>query len=358
MGPGVYDHHYADLGIACRHIPDFPKGKPVQRFWSNPLVLGHAALQLCTARPLVREHARDIRERFDLVHFNLDSTFLYARALRPLVSVAFVAHMRTTTYPHLFFRWQARVMSRTMDEFIFITENEERDFRRLGGTGPGRVIYNIVEPPAVKVMPHQDIPQDGRFRVACLSNFAYARGVDRLVEVAEFFAERGRRDVLFVVAGAMRLSGRLPGQLGELAKQGASLEEYARLRGVADMFLFLGHVAEPERVLAACHALVKPTRGDNPWGRDILEAMSFGLPVISIGTYDRFVENGETGVLLNSYSASDMAQALLGLAENREKCARLGHGAALRVRELCTGHGRAAELLAAWREAVGRKASS
>ena len=39
------------------------------------------------------------------------------------------------------------------------------------------------------------------------------------------------------------------------------------------------------------------------WGRDILEALSYGKPAISIGKYKKFVETKKTGLLLKRYDA-------------------------------------------------------
>ncbi|NJM84390.1 MAG: glycosyltransferase family 4 protein, partial [Tabrizicola sp.] len=83
------------------------------------------------------------------------------------------------------------------------------------------------------------------------------------------------------------------------------------------MFLFLGHVAEPETVLAACDVVVKPTREENPWGRDILEGLGAGKPVISIGRYDTFVETDATGFLMPDYDAGKLADVLLRLDADR-----------------------------------------
>lgn len=155
----------------------------------------------------------------------------------------------------------------------------------------------MVEIPEVRPRPHEAVLRDGRFTVACLSNYSWSRGLDRLVDVAVALKKAGRTDIRFVVGGKMVLSGRLPGELGRLTQAGGSLADYATNRGVSEMFLFQGHVPEPERVLAASHVLAKPSREDNPWGRGILEALALGLPVLACGSYDKFVAPGQSGFL-------------------------------------------------------------
>jgi hypothetical protein len=36
-------------------------------------------------------------------------------------------------------------------------------------------------------------------------------------------------------------------------------------------FLFLGYVPEAEKVLAGCDIVLRPSRGNDPWGRDVME---------------------------------------------------------------------------------------
>jgi len=241
-----------------------------------------------------------------------------------------------------------------MDHLVFITENERETFRRHGAEAPGTVIYNIAAPPQEIVTPHPMVPDDGRFKIASLSNFGYNRGTDRLVDLAEALARAGRRDFLFVVAGDMTLPRSLPGELGLVARRGGTLADFAAARGVADMFLFLGHVDQPDRVLAAGDVLAKPTRRRDPWARDILEAMAMGRPVMSVGTYDRFVATAETGLLQPEFDPDEAARFLIDLADNREMVEDLGRRARERVARLCAGPERAADLLAVWQGAARR----
>ena len=104
------------------------------------------------------------------------------------------------------------------------------------------------------------------------------------------------------------------------------------------MFLFLGHVNDPESVLFACDSLAKPTRESNPWGRDILEAMAMGKPVISIGTYDSFVKDGRTGFLLKHYDSEKFADRITELACSPDRVMQMAKYAQKIVSEKCNGH--------------------
>jgi len=345
---------YAEVGIPCAVTPAMPHVSALPRLSRNLYVFTRARLRFPASRAFRTALCAAVNERFDIVHFNHEAMFLLARWLRRHTRAPFTMHFRTNLVPSITARWQARVASNAIDHAIFISENEQRSWQEIGLEPVHKsVIYNIAGTAKLGTAPHPDIPDDARLKIASLSNYAWIRGVDRLIEVAAALAARGRRDILFVVAGHMQLGGSLPGELGAISRRRGSLADYAAARGVADMFLFLGHVSEPERVLEGCHALIRLNREDNPWGRDVIEALGAGRPVIATGSYDRFVESDVTGILLPSFSANSVAKNILRFADDRALVARLGATARSRIETLCNGPARAADLAAIWAE-VGR----
>ena len=154
------------------------------------------------------------------------------------------------------------------------------------------------------------------------------------------------------MAGDMRVSASESKMLVGTSGKIKWLFEYAEQRGVSESFHFLGHVDNPETVLETCDVLAKPTREYNPWGRDILEAMGAGLPVMSVGTYEKFVQSDETGLLQPEFDARSAAEWLVQLNENRSHLEKLGKSAHARVRQLCDAGQSAESLLGFWRNIV------
>ena len=95
----------------------------------------------------------------------------------------------------------------------------------------------------------------------------------------------------------------------------ASSNEFEAL-GLSGCVLFPGHIAEPERALATCDALIKLTRQSNPWGRDIMEAMGAGLPVVTLGAFQGFVENGVNGFVDSDFDVGRVADHFIALADD------------------------------------------
>ena len=344
---------YAALGVPCRVEPAMAHWSALPRTSRNLLSLAGFARRHVRSRVFRRHLANEVNTRFDRVHFNHEALFGLAAWLRQQTHIPFTQHVRTNLWPSVFARWQVRALSRVIDAFAFITANEEATFRRHGGRPrAGAVIHNIATLPDPAPTPLPELAADTRFKVACVSAYSWTRGLDRLLDVADTLQRMGRRDVLFVMAGRMSLSRSLPGLLGEIGRQGGTLADAAQARGLCAHFRFLGHVMEPECVLAACNALAKPTREDNPWGRDILEAMAMGLPVFSVGTDATFVEAGVTGVLQSPFDATALAREIVRLADDRDCLRRMGDAARARVATLCDGASRARDLLALWRHAA------
>ena len=350
---GPIQPRYDAIGVPVRVEPTMPRFSALSALSRNLAVAAMFARSFVRARPFRGRLAREVADRFDLVHFNHEGLYWLARWLRRRVDAASSMHIRTNIEPTSFARFQARTISRAIGHRVFITENEEANYRRLGGTGPGTVIYNPVAFDADAADPDPDLMGRGGFRIACIANFSYWRGVDRLAELARALDGMGRRDIHFIVAGSLAMTRSLPGGLGRTARAGGDFKAYVEQRGLGRYFTFLGHVADPERVLASCHVLIKPTRMNEPWGRDVIEALAAGRPVISFGSWGGYIRHGETGLLFADYDPDAVAHAIVALAGAPDRVATMGSAARAHILKVCDGRARAADLLAVWQGLAG-----
>lgn len=357
--PGPAQTRYQKANIDTFVKTDMPTVSALPKFSRNVLVFSRFFLKDWRRSQAFRDTLLEtLGSQFDLLHCNHESLSFLANWLHSRLRIPITFHIRTNLWDSVFARQQVRILRQAADGIVFITENEQRNFERLlGAETRGRVIFNAASVPEKQPEKLQPFDQDNRYKIACLSSFSWSRGIDRLVEIAEALAAKGRRDVLFIVAGNMQLPRSLPGPLGQIAREGGSLADYAAQRGVTEMFAFLGHVENPESVLSSSDALIKPTREANPWGRDIIEALAMARPVITLGSWDGFVRQGETGILHSTYDAEKLAAEISALSDDRAKSCIMGKNGQQRISDLCNPSDRATDLADFWHDvALSRSA--
>jgi len=72
------------------------------------------------------------------------------------------------------------------------------------------------------------------------------------------------------------------------------------------------------------HVLIRPSLNNDPWGRDIIEAMSTGKPIIATGHYDKFVKNGVNGYLIQNHDHLLLSNTMKKFIDNKELIHQLG----------------------------------
>jgi glycosyltransferase involved in cell wall biosynthesis len=343
---------YRRHGIPVTVAPWLPLWRAQPTIRETLAQLARALTATWKARANLRALSRRVNEEFDVVHLNYESLFPVAAWLRTCTRKPLVQHCRARLRRTPWGRLHARLISRLASTFVFITENERAHFLSLGGKD-GTVIHNPKPMTTPDMPPPPILPNDGRLRVGCFSNYSHDRGVDRAVEIATALKRAGRTDIVFVMAGDMTLHRSDPGLLGEIAKRNGTLADYARASDVSDMFIFTGHVSRPEALMRGCDVIVKLSRFDEPWGRDVIEAMSLGKPVLATGTWQGFIENGRCGFLIAPFSPGTFSEKLALLADQRELVERMGGRARSRIDALCDPAARADDLVAVWRSAAG-----
>lgn len=344
---------YSEQNIRTQVTPLMPKATSVERFSRNCVEYGRFFilwLRSYTFRKTLLTHLNN----FDLVHFNHEGLFLLAKWLRKKTHKPMTIHIRTIPPENMFSRWQARTIARCADGIVAISEPEAEIFnRRSNSQLPPQIIYNPIAIPSQTTQVHPNIPRDDRLKLASLSNFALVRGVDRLVDIALALKSKGIKNVLFILAGNMALPKNFPEKPSIHTSRPSNFESYTAECGVRDFFVFLGHTSHPASVLAGCDALIKLGRVQG--GRDILEALAAGKPVLTLGKSNRFLENGKTGILFSKFDASSIADAIIDVANNRLKLSDLGMDGKKRVIALCDPQKRALDLLNFWQETLMAK---
>ncbi|HOV03231.1 MAG TPA: glycosyltransferase family 4 protein [Kaistiaceae bacterium] len=262
------------------------------------------------------------RENVSMVHVNHEGMALFGRWLAGRLNVPWICHLRCIYPENPWSRWLYGVIDQA-DARIFISENEQEHFEKMIGKRAdcknNIVINNIAPEECFENRPLAHDGVAGEFlRVASLTNFDYGRGVDRILDVARILKSMGRKDIRFYIYGKdSRVSG-WSMSFEEFLRQEIEeyeLEEFVNLRE---------HSSEPEKILAQSDVLVRLRRQNNPWGRDVIEAMASGLPVVSIGNYEGFIESGRGGFIEREFDPKSVADIFVKLREDVRLCGEMG----------------------------------
>jgi glycosyltransferase involved in cell wall biosynthesis len=308
---GPIKQRYEALGI--RHFTFFPIPRVTAIRKGNlkstllfMLRLVYLPKLLWVIRRVIRES--DVR----IIHFNHESLFFLGLCCKVFHNVKKVFHVRTMLPNNLWARLQVRLGHCAADYLLFITENE-RDLwcKWLKKTSqvPHSVLHNIAETEVCKDNNSSPYLENvsKKFKILSLMTISYVRGTDRLVTIAKALKAKCFEDCVFFVCGKSDSEDYAKEIQRQIAEE--RLNEY---------FLFLGHLADPGPILAKCHMLIRPSREYNPWGRDVIEALALGKPVVAIGSYDKFVEDGVNGFLFPEFDAEAIAQKIIYLSAHPE----------------------------------------
>lgn len=106
-----------------------------------------------------------------------------------------------------------------------------------------------------------------------------------------------------------------------------TLTSIVQRHGLHDLITFYGWTSDVEKQMEKMHCVVRPDRTGSPWGRDIIEAMSIGRPVLATGSEDIFIKNGHTGWLVPPNSPEHLARKMLDICNDPCALSRAGEAA-------------------------------
>jgi glycosyltransferase involved in cell wall biosynthesis len=313
--------------------------------WDSPyeglrwLVLGRevAALppHLHQLERLMREH------RFPLVHLN-DSPLLAAAWVAHRNGAKVVWHLRSALAGEGRDRRSraiAALMERWGDAAIAIDRDVAARFPiRL----PLTIVHNSVSPAA---SPNGDnraslgLPED-RVAVGFAGFVRRQKGWPELVSAAEILVEEGAPAHFVIMGGGVRppeyfrtVRGRALAAANLLTDEESAIKELVAEKQLAPHFSFLPFTAETGEIYSALDVVTFPNQGVG-LGRPVLEAATYGKPVVASGSTDGagVLLPNRTGLLLDDASPAGIAAALRLLIADADLRRRLGEAAAEHAR--------------------------
>jgi glycosyltransferase involved in cell wall biosynthesis len=175
------------------------------------------------------------------------------------------------------------------------------------------------------------------------SAYRPSKGVDDFIRTAELVKEKFPQVEFRLYAphpipprfrGLYRLMKRILGIFSE--KLAVSLDLVEKLSS-AELNRSVQIVFDQSLTLDTYRAMtiyVRSDRSGSPWGRDVIEAMWAGLPVVATGSSREFVQDGVTGFLVPPCQPEIMAERICRLLEDRTLLVQMSAASHRRAREL------------------------
>src|SRR5437667_540922 len=212
---------------------------------------------------------------------------------------------------------------RASDQVVAISSATAREITNLVPVSVRVIPYTVGFPEAA---PGASLPRaDDTFVILFVGSLVERKGVRYLIDAVPLLPAHLPAKLVIIGDGAER----------------SRLEAQVRQRDLEHRVEVRGRVAEQElrRAYAGASVLVLPAivdaRGDTEGlGVVLLEAMSYGVPVIGsgLGGITDIVSDGETGLLVPPQDSAALAAALERLATDRGLAPRLGDAGGSHVR--------------------------
>ena len=81
--------------------------------------------------------------------------------------------------------------------------------------------------------------------------------------------------------------------------------------------------------------VVRPSLSSDPWGRDIIESMAFGKPVVATGESEFYIKNGYNGFLVPNNDVQVISNKIIELMNNRNLREELGKNGLKLIADKC-----------------------
>lgn len=286
----------------------------------------------------VRRMAAVVRQRgIDVIHTHMSRAHFFGVLLRWFSGVpcAATAHSR-----HFQIHWPLN------DLVIAVSEATRRFHCRWNLVPADRIetIHNFIDPAALVPMPE-------RARHEVRGEWSVHPG-ERLVGVVGNVIPR--KGHLYLVRALPRVLGAIPSARLVVIGNEASPEYVARVKaaagqlGVAGRIVWAGHRADIRRALAGLDLCVLASVEES-FPLVLLEAMAAGLPVVAtaVGGVPECMRPGETGLLVPPADSGALAEAIITLLADPNRCRAFGQAAADWARQRFSPEGQVARIEAA-----------
>lgn len=280
-------------------------GKNIKNFLSSAVQIIPFLFGILNIIKIIKKH------NIDILHINYEGLFLLGFLLKFITNKPIIFHIRTQ-FPekNLACKFIVFLITKYIADYIFfITDLERYFFNKYKNHSkiPKKILYNISSFKPSKRNKKSNI-------ISYFGNISYAKGVDRIIDIAKI-CQKKKLNYKFKI-------------FGKLNKFSYGKEFYYKLKQTIKIYKLnnihlMGHVSSPKVYLSKSYLLIRLSRANDPYGRDIIEALTMGVPSIATGSYQGIIKNNFNGYLINKFSLQKIIFYLEKLEKNYKERNRL-----------------------------------
>tara|TARA_B110000211_G_C14078679_1_gene553420 strand:+ start:2143 stop:3291 length:1149 start_codon:yes stop_codon:yes gene_type:complete len=226
-------------------------------------------------------------KKINLIHLNFEGFFLLGLLLKFFTKVPTVVHYRSTipinSIAHKII--SNLVVKYLADFVIFISKTEKKKFIKIYpnlSKYKFETVYNISDNKVLKSNRNY-LSKDLVF----VGNISYYKGVDRLLDIAKFIKDKSLK---------IKIYGQTRGEHKFEKFLIKTIKEY-KLPNLK----LMGRTNKAEKIIQNAFVVLRPSRFNDPWGRDILDAFNAGVPCISTGKFNDLIINKKNGFYVENF---------------------------------------------------------
>lgn len=246
------------------------------------------------------------KNNIDIIHLNFEGFFLVGLILKIFLALPIVVHFRSTipldSYAHKFISFI--IVRYVANRIIFISKTEQKKFFKIYPSFKkikNEVIYNISSVKPLK----QNLRK--KKNLVFIGNLSYWKGVDKLIPLAKKLNDK-KIDIKIKIYGDTR---------GENKYKKFLINKLSSLK--LNNIELMGRIDNAENIIKKAFLILRPSRLDDPWGRDIIDACSAGVPIISSGKFNDIIVNNYNSFYVNDFEIKKVFSLIIKLINNKKK---------------------------------------
>ena len=203
-------------------------------------------------------------------------------------------------------RFHKKNIEKWASGIICISENESKIFLNSKKV---RVLYNPCD-----VKNSEEIIENKFINILMVGQFSLSKGHAIFLKSVRYFIDHypnKAKNCKFKILGIPKK--RNNSIVNFLFKKNRDILNFYKIfenLELQDIVQIEDYIEDPEKYFARSDILVRPSLSSDPWGRDIIEAMSLSTAIIATGKYNKFVKNNFNGFLVKANQPILISKAL------------------------------------------------